>query len=77
MIKNYVLCPDLTPIILWFHLLLRTGHPGCFRQALNSPGIRVWMIPFLVPDYAPNWLKCDPANLRPSTECRDVIEWSM
>ncbi len=76
---------------LWFHFLLKAARSGADAQALGCPGIedlfaralicpeiRVWMVPFVVPDCAPNWLSYPPGKLRlPKDQYRGIIEWSL
>lgn len=72
---------------LWFCHLLRifSAEPhikaawprNLFRKALYSPRKCLWTIPFLVPDYAPTALACNPHDLLPNKECGGVIEWKL
>lgn len=61
---------------LWFNFLMRTAHREFFSQALSKRGVHVWMLPFLVPDWAPTLLTCNPGEFEPKVECSRIIEWS-
>jgi len=61
---------------LWFNFLLRTVHRKQFHEALNKQGVHIWMLPFLVPDWAPTFLTCNGGELVPTIECGTFVEWS-
>jgi hypothetical protein len=63
---------------LWFSHLLRLAYPQYLHQAIRSEELRMWMVPFLVPDYAPYpFLQADLSYLRPKREYSNVISWSL
>jgi hypothetical protein len=63
---------------LWLSHLLRTAYSQYFRQAIRSEKLRMWMIPFLVPDYVPYPVfRCDVSDLMPKIEYAKVALWSV
>lgn len=63
---------------LWFSHLLRLEYTGYLRQAIRTKEPRLWMAPFLVPDYAPfPFLQCDLSDLKPKSEYSDVVSWKV
>jgi hypothetical protein len=65
---------------LWFTTLLREVYPDILRQALESKEEKLWILPFLVPDFAPFFFPHDLGssnNLKPQREYSEFLTWSI
>jgi len=60
----------------YFSYALRTIYPNYLNLALSINEPVLWQIPFLVPDYCPELLQCDPADLQPTKDKSNPIKWT-